>query len=66
MPTKNKGITSTSEQIVCVHTHDDFGGTSLIISEIIEGLLEKGYHIELYSAKSKHKVFINFYQYQAV
>lgn len=59
MPTKNKGITSTSEQIVCVHTHDDFGGTSLIISEIIEGLLEKGYHIELYSAKSKHKGFLS-------
>lgn len=52
-------LKKTREYIVCVHLQNDFGGTSLVLSEIIEGLLGKGYRIELYSAQSKQNGFLS-------
>ncbi len=46
-------------KIICVHTINDFGGTSLIMSEIIQGLLEKGYTVELFVRGAKNNGFLS-------
>ncbi len=59
MSIKNQQTTNGQQQLVCVHIQNDFSGTSLILSEIIQGLRDKKYHIELYLAKSKQKGFLS-------
>ena len=59
MVSKKKSESLGQQHIVCVHLSNDFGGTSLILSEIIEGLIEKEYNVEIYKCKSTKEGFLS-------
>ncbi|MDD2564533.1 MAG: glycosyltransferase family 4 protein [Salinivirgaceae bacterium] len=59
MISKKKRDSVGQQHIVCVHLINDFGGTSLILSEIIEGLIVKKYTIEVYTSTSSEEGFLS-------
>lgn len=47
------------KKIIFVHTKNDFGGTSLILSEIIQGVTEHEYQVEIFMGRSKTEGFLS-------
>lgn len=68
MDKKNK----INKKIVCIHLLNDYSGSPLVLSEVINGLLENNYSVDLYTSKtegflniasvSKIKLFDVFYK----
>lgn len=45
--------------VVFVHLRNDFGGTSLVLSGIVEGLISRGYQAHVYSAGMRGQGFLS-------
>jgi glycosyltransferase involved in cell wall biosynthesis len=41
------------KKIVCIHLLNDYSGSPLVLSEVINGLLENNYSVDLYTSRTK-------------
>jgi glycosyltransferase involved in cell wall biosynthesis len=54
-----QNIESAKKRIVCFHLYNDYSGAPLVLSEIIEGLDERGYEVELFTSGKYSKGFLS-------
>ena len=40
-------------RIVCFHLYNDYSGSPKVFSQVIEGLLQKGYKVDLYTSNTE-------------
>jgi len=49
----------TKPKIVCVQIFNDYSGTPLVLSEVIQGLVNRGYVIDLYTSGKNDEGFLS-------
>lgn len=48
-----------AKKIVCVHLFNDFSGSPLVLSQVINGFIDKGLEVDLYTSKSSQEGFLS-------
>jgi len=49
----------SNKKIICIHLLNDYSGSPLILSEVINGLLENNHNVDLYTSKTEGFLTIN-------
>lgn len=47
------------KRIVCVHLFNDFSGSPLVLSQVLNGFVQKGFKVDLYTSKSSQEGFLS-------
>jgi glycosyltransferase involved in cell wall biosynthesis len=50
---------TVKKQLICFHIKDDYSGAPLVLSEVIEGLISRGFNIRLYIASCSGDGFLS-------
>lgn len=48
-----------SKKIVCIHLLNDFSGSPLVLSQVIQSFVKEGYAIDLYTSKNSSEGFLS-------
>lgn len=54
-----KDLKNKAKRVVCIHLNNDYSGAPLVLSEVIEGLRDKGYEIDLHTDGGNEKGFLS-------